>query len=85
VFTETEKALLQPLPDVPVEIGLWAKVKVQSNGHVQFEKAYYSVPFDLVQQELLGIHPVVQPPKEVSRHRVPKGSGWFHPPPSQTS
>jgi len=53
VYTETEKALLQPLPDVPVEIGLWTKVKVQSNGHVQFEKAYYSVPFDLVQQELL--------------------------------
>lgn len=53
VFTKTEKAFLKPLPDVPVEIGIWTRVKVQSNCHVQFAKAYYSVPFDLVQQELL--------------------------------
>ncbi len=53
VFTETEKPFLQPLPDVPVEIGIWTKVKVQSNCHVQFEKAYYSVPFDLVHQHLM--------------------------------
>lgn len=53
MFSETEKAFLQPLPDVPVDIGIWTKVKVQSNCHVQFEKAYYSVPFDLVQQQVM--------------------------------
>jgi len=52
LFAETEKHLLKPLPDVPVQIATWTKVKVHGNCHVQFEKAYYSAPFRLVRQKL---------------------------------
>ena len=51
-FAETERHMLQPLPDVPPELATWAKVKVHGNCHVQFEKAYYSAPFRLVRREL---------------------------------
>ena len=52
MFAETEKHFLKPLPDVPVEIAVWTRVKVHGNCHVQFEKAQYSAPFRLVHQEL---------------------------------
>jgi len=52
MFAETEKHLLKPLPDVPVQIATWTKVKVHGNCHVQFEKAYYSAPYRLVRQAL---------------------------------
>jgi transposase len=52
MFAETEKAFLKTLPDVPVKIATWTTVKVHGNCHVQFEKAYYSVPFQLVRQQL---------------------------------
>ena len=52
MFAETEKHLLKPLPDVPVQIATWTTVKVHGNCHVQFEKAYYSAPFKLVRQQL---------------------------------
>ena len=52
LFAETEKFLLQPLPDVLPELATWTKLKVHGNCHVQFEKAFYSVPFRLVRQPL---------------------------------
>jgi transposase len=52
MFAETEKLFLKALPDVPVQIAVWTRVKVHGNCHVQFEKAYYSAPFQLVHQEL---------------------------------
>ena len=47
-----EKPLLQPLPDSPPEMAIWAKVKVHRDAHVQFEKCLYSVPFRLMGQSL---------------------------------
>ena len=52
MFAETEKHFLKPLPDVPVQIATWTRVKLHGNCHVQFEKAHYSAPFRLVHQEL---------------------------------
>ena len=52
MFAETEKHFLKALPDVPVQIATWTRVKVHGNCHVQFEKTYYSVPFKLVRQQL---------------------------------
>ena len=52
-FAETEKHFLKTLPDVPVQIATWTRVKLHGNCHVQFEKAYYSAPFRLVHQELM--------------------------------
>ena len=51
-FFQTERHLLQPLPDIPPEEATWARVKVHSDCHVQFELCYYSVPFPLVRQTL---------------------------------
>ena len=51
-FVETEKPLLEILPDVPPELAIWAKVKLHGNCHVQFENCYYSAPFRLVHQSL---------------------------------
>lgn len=52
LFAETEQAFLAPLPDVPVQLAVWAQVKVHGNAHVAFEKNSYSVPFRLIRQIL---------------------------------
>jgi len=52
MFAETERHFLKPLPDVPVQIATWKRVKLHGNCHVQFEKAYYSAPFQLVRRQL---------------------------------
>jgi hypothetical protein len=51
-FEAVENALLLALPDVPPESAVWTKVKVHRDAHIQFEKAYYSVPFRLMGQPL---------------------------------
>ena len=51
-FTETEKHILHPLPDVPPELAVWAKVKLHGNCHVEFRRCYYSAPYRLVHQIL---------------------------------
>jgi len=53
MFAATEKHFLKPLPDVPVEIAVWTRVKLHGNCHVQFEKASYSAPYPLVHRELM--------------------------------
>ncbi|WP_425267480.1 Mu transposase domain-containing protein [Cupriavidus lacunae] len=51
-FTGTEQGLLLPLPAVAPELATWARVKVHRDGHVQFERAYYSAPFRLAGKSL---------------------------------
>ena len=47
VFEGEEKPLLRPLPPVPFEISQWVYGrKVQRNGHVVFERNFYSVPYE---------------------------------------
>ena len=46
VFEAEEKPLLRPLPAVPFEISRWVyRRRVQRNGHVVFERNFYSVPY----------------------------------------
>ena len=46
MFEGEEKPLLRPLPTVPFEISRWLYGrKVQRNGHVVFERNFYSVPY----------------------------------------
>lgn len=52
LFAETEKYRLKPLPDVPVEIAIWAQAKVHGDCHIRFEKALYSAPFRLVHESI---------------------------------
>ncbi len=52
LFTETEQALLQPLPAIAPQCPVWAKAKLHGNCHVQFEHCYYSAPYRLIRQTL---------------------------------
>ncbi|TKW74822.1 MAG: IS21 family transposase, partial [Bradyrhizobium icense] len=46
VFTTEERPLLRPLPAVAYEIASWVYARrVQKNGHVVFDKNFYSVPY----------------------------------------
>jgi len=49
---ETERATLRPLPPAPYDLAIWKQVKLHRDGHVVFENAYYSAPFQLVGQPL---------------------------------
>lgn len=51
-FQEYEQAALQPLPAAPYDLARWKVAKVQRDGHVTFEQAYYSVPCALVGQQV---------------------------------
>ena len=47
MFEGEEKPLLRPLPQVRFEISQWLYGrKVQKNGHVVFERNFYSVPYE---------------------------------------
>ncbi|GAA3198695.1 IS21 family transposase [Microbacterium terregens] len=46
VFEAEEKPLLRPLPATPFEISRWVyRRRVQKNGHVVWERNFYSVPY----------------------------------------
>ncbi|RFA11749.1 IS21 family transposase, partial [Subtercola boreus] len=51
VFETEELPLLRPLPAVSYEISRWVTGRrVQKNGHVVWEKNFYSVPYSLIGQ-----------------------------------
>lgn len=52
LFSETEQALLTPLPAIAPQCPVWTKARVHGNAHVQFERSQYSVPFSLVRETL---------------------------------
>jgi transposase len=49
---ESERAVLQPLPDTPYDLAVWKQVKLHRDCHLVFDHAYYSAPFRLVGQRL---------------------------------
>ncbi len=49
---ELERAALQPLPAAAPDLGVWVQVNVHRDCHVQFDRAFYSVPFSLVGKRL---------------------------------
>ncbi len=49
-FQEVERAHLQPLPEAPYDMAVWKKVTVRRDCYVEFDKAYYSVPYRLITQ-----------------------------------
>ena len=44
VFTEVEKAALQPLPDKPFELTQWGTAKVHPDQYIRFQGRFYSLP-----------------------------------------
>lgn len=51
-FARIERAALLPLPTQPYDPAVWKHVKLHRDGHVVFEKAYYSAPGEYVGQQL---------------------------------
>lgn len=51
-FQEVERALLQPLPDVPPEIVAWVKAPLHPNCRLEVQRCYYTAPFSLVGKKL---------------------------------
>lgn len=49
-FQEVEQAILLPLPTEPYDLAVWKQVKVGRDCYINFDKAYYSVPYRLVGQ-----------------------------------
>lgn len=49
---KTEKKALRSLPGIPYDMAIWKQVKVHRDCYVNFDRAYYSVPFRLVDQQV---------------------------------
>jgi transposase len=47
LFSEYEQTELKPLTTIRFEIPVWKRLKVYRDIHIQFDKAYYSVPHEL--------------------------------------
>jgi transposase len=52
VFTETEKPLLRALPPTRYEFAEWKSVKSGMDYHIEFDKHYYSVPYNFAGKQL---------------------------------
>ncbi len=51
-FESQEQATLLPLPPTPFEVATWTKGKVNIDYHLSVEGHFYSVPYQLIHQEL---------------------------------
>jgi len=52
LFEELEKHLLKPLPDSLYEFAQWKQARVHIDYHVEIDRHYYSVPYQLVGQKI---------------------------------
>ena len=48
LFAELDRPALRPLPARPYEYGIWRRAKVSIDYHVELDRHYYSVPYQLV-------------------------------------
>lgn len=52
LFDELEKPFLKPLPECPYEFAQWKQARVHIDYHVEIDRHYYSVPYQLVGQKI---------------------------------
>ena len=52
LFEQLGKPALQPLPSERYQYGEWQTVRVNSDYHIEFDHHWYSVPYQLTQQEV---------------------------------
>lgn len=52
VFENEEKEYLNALPETPYEYAIWKTATVSYNYHIQFERNYYSVPYQHVKKQV---------------------------------
>ena len=82
LFVDIEKGALKPLPAEPYQYAEWKKVRVHIDYHVQIEKYYYSVPYQLVNQQLdvrMTTHTIeiFRKGKRVASHQRIRSKGGF--------
>ena len=51
-FQEVEQARLKPVPTIPYDLAVWAKLTLHRDCYVVFEGSYYSAPCRLIGQQL---------------------------------
>jgi transposase len=74
VFVELERPALRPLPTDPYDFAVWRRAKVSIDYHLEVERHYYSVPFQLVGKVVdvrlsAGTIEVFSSAKRVASHR----------------
>lgn len=52
LFTTLDKPALKPLPGEPYEYAEWKKARVNVDYHIEVDKHYYSVPYQLISEQL---------------------------------
>ena len=52
LFEREERAALLPLPAAPYELAIWKKLRVHPDSHVAFRGRLYSVPWQLLHEEV---------------------------------
>ncbi len=52
LFETLERSALKPLPSHPYELAVWSQPKVNIDYHVAFEEHFYSVPYQLLGEQL---------------------------------
>ena len=52
LFAQIDRPTLKPLPDRPYEIGFWSWARVNLDYHIAVDDRYYSVPYQLLKQEV---------------------------------
>jgi hypothetical protein len=67
LFEELERPALKPLPPEAFTFAQWKKARVNIDYHIEIERHYYSVPYQLVHQ---GWKHASRPPRSRSSSRV---------------
>uniref|UniRef100_UPI001AE0D4B8 IS21 family transposase n=1 Tax=Pararhodobacter sp. SW119 TaxID=2780075 RepID=UPI001AE0D4B8 len=52
LFATLDRPNLQPLPPQPYEFARWKRARVAPDYHVEVDSSWYSVPFELIRQEV---------------------------------
>jgi len=82
LFENLDRPALKPLPSRPYEFAEWKKARVNIDTHVEFEKNYYSVPHQLVREEVdiratTGTVEIIFKGNRVASHKRVYGKGKY--------
>ncbi len=82
LFLSLDKPALQPLPSTRYEFAQWKKARASLDYHVEVDRNYYSVPYQLAKQELdvrltASIVEVLFKGKRVASHKRSYGKGKY--------
>ena len=82
LFKTLDKPALKPLPEKPYEFATWKKARVNIDYHIEVEKNFYSVPYQLVKREVdvritATTVEILFKRKRIASHRRLFGKGRF--------